>query len=179
MQIGIYLKHWSIPEKEYCSCLCVYMCKWCVVWEVVGQHVQRPLLLDAHQDIKPKELAVALYCCCWASQLSSDCLHASLFRLQNVFLAGCLKVHLYFQVACIFGDRRSSKVQAESWTFKTEWLPLSLKLFAFVWTAELILMVMHGELPRYLFPAGVCLDLKTEWSFVWKMIRQLSSELDK
>lgn len=99
------LKH---SRKEYWPCLGVYKWKWCVVLEVVGQHVQRHLLLDAHQGIKPKELAVSVYCCCWASQLSSDCLHVSLFRLRNFFLAGCLKVHPYFQVACIFGDLRRS-----------------------------------------------------------------------
>lgn len=43
------------------------------------------------------------------------------------------RVCLWWPAEVILCDCLSSIVQAESWTLKTEWLPLSLKLFAFVW----------------------------------------------
>lgn len=43
------------------------------------------------------------------------------------------RVCLWWPAEVILCNCLRSKVQAESWTLKTEWLPLSLKLFAFVW----------------------------------------------
>lgn len=45
-------------------------------------------------------------------------------------------VYLWWAAEVILCDCLSSEVQTESWTLKTEWLPLSLKLFAFVWNGR-------------------------------------------